>query len=212
MAQIPVDQLLQAAIRHHQAGQLPQAGQAYRQILTQVPNHPDAASPGRVGRRPGRKAGPGNRVDSTRGRGFPNQPPTYHNNHGNLLMQRTQADESLAAYRRALQLKPGYANAHNNLGNALKHQGRANEAEAAYREAIRLDRELCRRPQQTSGIFLISGRNSPPPLRACGRRLYWPDPQVALSLQDGLEGLGQKEEAIASFRQAVAASCPITRS
>ena len=32
-------------------------------------------------------------------------------------------DEAVACYRRALELKPDYAEAHNNLGNAFKEQG-----------------------------------------------------------------------------------------
>ena len=40
--------------------------------------------------------------------------------------------------RKALRLKPDYADAHNNSGIALKAQGRMEEAIASYREAIRL--------------------------------------------------------------------------
>ncbi|HKM54151.1 MAG TPA: tetratricopeptide repeat protein, partial [Isosphaeraceae bacterium] len=46
--------------------------------------------------------------------------------------------EAVACYRRALQLKPDYAEAHSNLGNALKDQGKLNEAVACYRRALEL--------------------------------------------------------------------------
>ena len=41
-------------------------------------------------------------------------------------------DEAVACYRRALELKPDFAEAHNNLGNALKDQGKLDEAVACY--------------------------------------------------------------------------------
>ena len=47
-------------------------------------------------------------------------------------------DEAVACYRRALELKPDYAEAHNNLGNALKDQGKLDEAVACYRRALEL--------------------------------------------------------------------------
>ena len=47
--------------------------------------------------------------------------------------------EAVACYRRALELKPDYAEAHNNLGIALKEQGNLEEAAACYLRALRLD-------------------------------------------------------------------------
>ena len=44
----------------------------------------------------------------------------------------------MACYRRALELKPDYAEAHNNLGIALKEQGNLDEAIACYRRALEL--------------------------------------------------------------------------
>ena len=48
-------------------------------------------------------------------------------------------DEAIAAYRRAIALDPGHANAYSNLGSLLRATGRVAEAEAAYRAAIRLN-------------------------------------------------------------------------
>jgi tetratricopeptide (TPR) repeat protein len=47
-------------------------------------------------------------------------------------------DESIAAYRTALRIKPGDAGAHYNLGVALRDQGKLDEAIAQLREAIRI--------------------------------------------------------------------------
>src|SRR5581483_431729 len=50
--------------------------------------------------------------------------------------------EAIAAFRLAIALQPGLAEAHNNLGNALKDQGEFDEAIAAYQRAIALRPEL----------------------------------------------------------------------
>lgn len=45
-------------------------------------------------------------------------------------------EEALSAYRRALELDPGLADAHLNLGRLLHESGRADEAEDHYRRAL----------------------------------------------------------------------------
>ena len=47
-------------------------------------------------------------------------------------------DEAVACYRRALELKPDYAEAHNNLGVVFKDQGKLDEAVACCRRALEL--------------------------------------------------------------------------
>ena len=54
------------------------------------------------------------------------------------LHDQGKLDEAVACYRRALELKPDYAEAHNNLGIALKDQGKLDEAVACYRRALEL--------------------------------------------------------------------------
>ena len=51
---------------------------------------------------------------------------------------RGQVDEAIAHYRKALEIKPDYAEAHNNLGNALAGRGQVDEAIAHYRKALEI--------------------------------------------------------------------------
>ena len=53
-------------------------------------------------------------------------------------MQRGQLDEAIAHYRKALEIKPDYAEAHNNLGNALASRGQVDEAIAHYQKALEI--------------------------------------------------------------------------
>ena len=50
-----------------------------------------------------------------------------------------RSEEAIAAYRRAIQLKPDYVAAHNNLGDLLRAQGRTDEAAAEFRQALVLN-------------------------------------------------------------------------
>jgi tetratricopeptide (TPR) repeat protein len=55
---------------------------------------------------------------------------------GSLSAKDGKLDEAMAQYHRALQLKPGFAEAHFFLGNALENQGKLDEAIVEYRQAL----------------------------------------------------------------------------
>jgi tetratricopeptide (TPR) repeat protein len=61
-----------------------------------------------------------------------------HNNLGNSLLKKGQADEAIGHLQEAIRLKSDYADAHNNLGNALAEKGQMDEAISQLQEAIRL--------------------------------------------------------------------------
>ena len=61
-----------------------------------------------------------------------------HLNLGNALAERGHIDEAIADYRKALELKPDYAEAHYNLGKRLAQHGQSDEAMAHFHEALRL--------------------------------------------------------------------------
>jgi len=61
----------------------------------------------------------------------------YHANLALVLKALGRREEAETAFRRALALKPGQADALNNLANLLSDDGRDAEAETCYREALR---------------------------------------------------------------------------
>jgi predicted O-linked N-acetylglucosamine transferase (SPINDLY family) len=67
-------------------------------------------------------------------------------------------DEAATCYRRALELKPDYAEAHNNLGVALKDQGRLDEAVACYRRALELKPDFAEAPNNLGNALKDQGK------------------------------------------------------
>jgi tetratricopeptide (TPR) repeat protein len=62
-----------------------------------------------------------------------------HDNLGYVLLQKGQIDDAITEDRKAIDLKPTYANAQNNLGNALFQKGRRTEAVEHYKKALALE-------------------------------------------------------------------------
>src|SRR5262249_38940695 len=59
-------------------------------------------------------------------------------NLGFALQKQGRPDEAIAAYRKAVELKPDLFQSHFNLGRALEDNGRPDEAAASYRRALDL--------------------------------------------------------------------------
>jgi serine/threonine-protein kinase len=64
------------------------------------------------------------------------QSPGAWLNLGTALHGNGDLEGAIAAYQKAIALKPDYSSAHNNLGNALHDKGRLDDAIAAYQTAI----------------------------------------------------------------------------
>ena len=75
-----------------------------------------------------------------------------------LLKDQGKLDEAIACYRRALELKPDYAEAHNNLGNALKDQGKLDEAVACYRRALELKPDYAEAHNNLGNVLKDQGK------------------------------------------------------
>ena len=137
VANVTIQQAMQIAAEHHQAGRLAEAEKIYRQVLSQQPRNAGALHLlGVIALQVGR---PDTAIELIRQAIALNAVVAeFHNNLGNALRDRQLLDEAIAAYRQALRLKPDLAVAHYNLGNALRDQGLLDEAIAAYRQGLRV--------------------------------------------------------------------------
>jgi tetratricopeptide (TPR) repeat protein len=132
-----IEQAMEQAVAHHQAGRMPQAESIYRQILATQPNHADALHLlGVVAAQSGRHEIAHELIRQA----IAIRPNVadYYGNLGRVLAALNRPDEAIATFRQALSLRPDYPEALKNLGNALKSRGRVDEAIECYERAIKL--------------------------------------------------------------------------
>jgi len=204
MVSLTIQQQLELALQHHQAGRLPEAERLYRQILAEEPEHPDALHlMGALALQTGRHD---LAVDLIQ-RVIALMPdfPDAHFNLGNALKAKGQLGNSIAAYRQAVTLDPDYAEAYNNLGIALKENGQLNDSIAAYQQAIALDPEYAN-AHNNLGIALKDNGQIDEAITAFSQSIAL-NPNFAEAhnnLGGALRDKGQLEEAIAQYRLALA--------
>ncbi|HHY6931095.1 TPA: tetratricopeptide repeat protein [Burkholderia ambifaria] len=131
-----IQQALQEALTHHQAGRLGEAKTLYDAILHAQPGQPDAMH------FLGLLACQLKQYDAGLAlmeRSLAQRPDaSYFNNLGNMLRECGRLDDAIAHYRRAVALRPDYPEAHNNLGNALRDARDPAEAMQSCSRAIEL--------------------------------------------------------------------------
>ena len=125
------------AVRHHQAGQLREAEQLYRQALAADPKHADSLNLlGVLAHQVGRHDGAVELIG--RALSINGHVAEFHYNIGLAYGALGQFAEAAAHNAKATALRADYAEAHLNLGNALFALGKPDEAIACYRHVIRL--------------------------------------------------------------------------
>ena len=130
-----LQEILEAGLRQHQAGQLAEAERLYRQVLAMDASHADALHLlGVIANQVGRN----DIAVELIGKAVEINPTVavYHCNLGKALQDLGRRNDAVAAYNTALGFEPGFPEVHYNLGKALQDLGRRDEAAAAYRQAI----------------------------------------------------------------------------
>jgi tetratricopeptide (TPR) repeat protein/SAM-dependent methyltransferase len=129
--------LFALAVRHHQAGQLLEAENLYRQVLATDARH--FASLHHLGIIALQRGQPQAAIDPIgRALAVDGGVPDCHYNMAFALQALGRTDEAVRHYRDAVRLKPDYADAHTNLGNALTQLGRHGDAATCYERVIAL--------------------------------------------------------------------------
>ena len=81
-----------------------------------------------------------------------------HNNIGIINRALGKLDEAIEAYKKALTLKPDYAEAYNNMGNTLQDQGELDEAVTAYKKALTLKPDYAEAYNNMGVVFKEQGK------------------------------------------------------
>jgi predicted O-linked N-acetylglucosamine transferase (SPINDLY family) len=203
MTRTTIDQAMQIAIGHHQAGRLAEAEPIYRQILDQVPDHPDALHLlGALACQAGHLAPA---IDLI-GRAIAVNPEVaeYHGTLGEAYRRAGERDAAIARFRHALELKPDLALAHGNLASALQAEGQLEEAITAFRRSIAIEPND---PivQSNLGLALLEAGRTEEAVAALRRAVALGPGNVASlrNLGVALHTIGRSDEAIAAYRRAL---------
>lgn len=133
-----IEQAIELATGHHNAGRFQQAEGIYRQILSVQPNHPDVLNllgtlVTQVGQRDAGIQIIRQAIEINPGNGV------YHNNLGQALTDAGRIEESVVSLRRATELNPTSWQAFFNLGRALALLQRTADAIDAYKNSVRIN-------------------------------------------------------------------------
>lgn len=129
--------LLQAAVQHHQRGDMESAEALYNSILRQQPTHPDALHLlGLIAH----TRGDGERASALIRRAIRanHRVAAYHGNLGSILMMRGDLAHAKAALDRALALDPRFADAWSNLASLHSRQENWRASADCYRRFLAL--------------------------------------------------------------------------
>jgi predicted O-linked N-acetylglucosamine transferase (SPINDLY family) len=201
MATIP--ELLSWGLHFHQAGDLAQAEQYYREILQYDPYHPDALHlTGEIAYRYGRHDIAMDYIS----RAIQLNPydAAYHCNLGVVYQALGRHVEATASLERARELQPNLVDIWNNLGVSYKNQGRLDDAVGCYRQALQLRPDFAFAHNNLGGALAEQGKTDEAIACYYAAIRLKPDYAEAYNnLGNGLAGQQRYDEAIASFQEAI---------
>jgi len=205
-----IAEALALAVQHHQADNLAQAEQIYRQILQANPAEPNAlrllgmlahqmgAALAKQGRLPEAVARLREAV-----RLWPDDANAL-NHLGAALAELGRLPEGLDRLREALRLQPDLHEAHYNLGMALAAQGKPAEALASYEQAVRIKPDYAEALNNLGAALTDQGRITEGLARVREALRLQPElPEPHYNLGIALTEHGKLDEALASYEQAV---------
>ena len=108
-------------------------------------------------------------------------------NYGVILKNLGKLKEAELSYRKAIDIKPDYAEAHSNLGNVFRDLGKFQEAELSYRKAIELN------PNYSKAYYSLSL------LKYSDKNKIWEDQLFSKNI---LKNISQKDQIDIYFARA----------
>ena len=129
--------------------------------------------------------------------------PVAENNLAIAFASQGKTDEAIVHHRRALQIKPDWADAHFNLGNTLLAAGRTDEAILEFRKTLEIFPRYAQALNNLGAALMEKGE-----VKEAGRcfmetiRIRPDHVRAYMNLGTALSELGKWNQAIASFRTA----------
>jgi predicted O-linked N-acetylglucosamine transferase (SPINDLY family) len=199
----PQQRALAQALQLHQAGRLPDAEAAYRQVLALDPGNAQALHMlGALANQVGQHAAAVElisqsvRIESTAA--------NAHSNLGVAYQSLGQLQEAVGCYQRALALKYDHVDALNNLAIALQALGRLGEALESFERSLKLRPNHAETLNNVGALYLALGRLDEAEARLRRSLKLKPGYAEALTNLGGVQlGRGLVEDAVATCQQAV---------
>ena len=127
-----------------------------------------------------------------------------YNNLGNALLKMGRADEAMVHYQKALEIKPGFAEAHNNLGNVMLKMGRVDEAIAHCQRALQINPDFAGAHNNLGNALLQKGRVDEAFAQyQLALQINPESVEAHINLGSALLKKGDVDEAIAQYQQAL---------
>ncbi len=127
-----------------------------------------------------------------------------HNNLGIILAQKGLADEAIAQFRKALEVRPDNAEAQNNLGRALLQNGNADEAITHFQKALQINPGYAGAHNNLGNALLPKDRVDEAIIQYQTALQIKPDfAEAHNNLGNALLKVGRVDEAIAHFQEAL---------
>jgi tetratricopeptide (TPR) repeat protein len=154
---ISTAEMLQAALRHHEAGRFDEAEQGYRQVIDREPGNADALH--LLGVLVFQRRRPAEAVDLIR-KAIAIAPtvPDFYNDLGCALRDVQDLPGSIAAWQQAVSLSPNHVQAKRNIADALYNGGQTDAAILLYTQVIQLDPNLAEAHRGLSDSFQRKGQ------------------------------------------------------
>jgi protein O-GlcNAc transferase len=148
MPDLPIEQLLETAVTHHDAGRWTEAEAIYKQILARTPDDADVVQLlALVNYQMGRKEAARELFEQSAK--LNPLAPDCHYHLGILYAAAGEHEKAVESFKKAIELKVDFGDAHRHLGISLQHLGKWREAVTAQR------RSLLTRPDSFEEYFLL---------------------------------------------------------
>ena len=202
---LTIQQAIDLAVQHHNAGDLTKAEGIYKQILQSNPDQPVALHLlGVIAHQTGKNDIAVDLI--TKALAIKPDIAEAHNNLGAVFEKLGRLDEAVASYHKALAVKPDYADAHNNLGNASKGLRKLDEAVACYGKALAIKPDFAGAHNNLGAALQDLGRLEDAMASYHKALTIKPDfADAHYNLGIVLQELGQLDGAVASYHRALAA-------
>jgi len=195
--------LLRAALRHHDAGELTEAESLYRQLLAADPDSIDALHfLGVIAHQRGDHAHAVELISAALAHYDANA--SAHNNLGCALRAQGRLAEAAASFQKALELTPNYFDAHVNLGRTHQAQGNLPGAASSFRAALQLRPASAATQSELAPVLLGLGQPAEA-IACCAAALQaQPDlPEARFNMAVALRDLGRRAEAIEQVEKVI---------